>query len=70
MRISNEEMMTKTDLPFHLAPPYRIKVVEYPIPTTREKRKEIMKQYGYSGRLLPVSYTHLDVYKRQGWYLG
>lgn len=38
MRISNQDMLRETDLPFDKAPPYRIKAVEYTIPTTRQKR--------------------------------
>jgi tryptophanase len=66
MRISNEEMMLPTDLPFDKAQPYRIKTVEYTIPTTREKRKEIMKQYGYSGRLLPAKYVFINMVTDSG----
>jgi tryptophanase len=66
MRISDQEMLLETDLPFHKAPPYRVKVVEYSVPTTREKRKEIMKQYGYSGRLLPAKYVAINMVTDSG----
>lgn len=66
MRISDKEMMAPTDLPFHKAPPYRIKTVEYTIPTTREQRKEIMKKYGYSGRLLPAKYVYINMVTDSG----
>ena len=66
MRISDQEMLVKTDLPFDKAPPYRIKVVEYSIPTTREKRKEVMKKHGYSGRLLPGKYVFINMVTDSG----
>lgn len=66
MRISDLEMSVKTDLPFDQAPPYRIKVVEYSIPTTREKRKKIMKKYGFSGRLLPAKYVFINMVTDSG----
>jgi tryptophanase len=66
MRLTDDEMMLPTDLPFDKAPPYRIKTVEYTIPTTREKRKEIMKQYGYSGRLLPAKYVLINMVTDSG----
>ncbi|WP_019211972.1 tryptophanase [Yersinia massiliensis] len=66
MRISNEDMLRETDLPFDKAPPYRIKAVEYSIPTTREKRKEIMQEYGYSGRLLPAKYVFINMVTDSG----
>lgn len=43
MRISNEEMMAPTDIPFDKVPPYRVKVVEYTTPTTRPERKALIK---------------------------
>jgi tryptophanase len=66
MRISDDEMMLPTDLPFDKAPPYRIKTVEYTIPTNREKRKEIMKKHGYSGRLLPAKYVFINMVTDSG----
>lgn len=66
MRISDKDMMRETDLPFDKASPYRIKSVEYTIPTTREQRKEIMRQYGYSGRLLPAKYVFINMVTDSG----
>ncbi|MGG6176351.1 tryptophanase [Pantoea allii] len=66
MRISAQDMLLQTDLPFDKAPPYRIKTIEYSIPTTREKRKEIMQQYGYSGRLLPAKYVFINMVTDSG----
>ena len=66
MRISDKDMLRKTDLPFDIAPPYRVKAVEYTIPTTRQKRKEIMQQYGYSGRLLPAKYVFINMVTDSG----
>ena len=45
MRISYDEMMTKTDLPFHGAA-YRIKVVEHHSPIVKMRDHE---KYGYPG---------------------
>lgn len=66
MRISDQEMLTKSDLPFDKAPPYRIKMVEYSIPTTREKRREIMQKHGYSGRLIPAKYVFINMVTDSG----
>ena len=66
MRISDKDMLAKTDLPFDKVSPYRVKVVEYTIPTTREQRKGIMKQYGYSGRLLPAKYVNINMVTDSG----
>ncbi len=66
MKISDLEMMARTDLPFDKVSPYRIKVVEYTIPTTRQQRKEIMKHYGYSGRLLPAKYVAINMVTDSG----
>ena len=44
MRISDEEMLAPTDIPFDKVPPYRVKVVEYTEPTTRSQRKELIKE--------------------------
>lgn len=66
MRISDKEMLSMTDLPFDKVSPYRVKVVEYTIPTTKEKRMEILKKYGYSGRLLPAEYVHINMVTDSG----
>ena len=35
---------------------------------TRKRRVPIMTNDTYKGRINTVSYTHLDVYKRQVWW--
>lgn len=66
MRLTDAEMQAPTDLPFDRVTPYRVKVVEYTIPTAREQRREIMKKYGYSGRLLPAKYVHINMVTDSG----
>ena len=66
MKISDLEMLAQTDLPFDKVSPYRVKVVKYTIPTTRRQRKEIMKHYGYSGRLLPAKYVAINMVTDSG----
>lgn len=61
MRISNEEMMAPTDLPFDKVPPYRVKVVEYTTPTTRSQRKELIKKYNWSAPNLPAEYVYVNM---------
>jgi tryptophanase len=60
MRITNEEMLTPTDLPFDKAQPYKIKVVEYTVPTTREQRRQLLKKTGYSCASLPAEYVYIN----------
>ena len=45
----------------HLPEPFRIRVIEPVKRTTRAYREEAIIKSGMN----PVSYTHLDVYKRQ-----
>lgn len=66
MRISDKEMLAQTDLPFDRVNPYRVKIVEYTIPTTRQFRKDVMKKYGYSGRLLPAKYVFINMVTDSG----
>lgn len=66
MRISDAEMRAPTDLPFHKAQPYRIKVVEYTRPTTRAQRKELLKQYGWSAPNLPAEYVYINMVTDSG----
>ena len=47
------------ELPFSES--FRIKMVETIRKSTREEREQWIKEAKYN----PVSYTHLDVYKRQ-----
>lgn len=61
MRISNQEMMSATDLPFDKVPPYRIKVVEYTTPTTRKQRKELIRKYNWSAPNLPAEYVYINM---------
>lgn len=61
MRISNEEMRAPTDIPFNLVPPYRVKVVEYTEPTTREQRKKLLKEVQYSACNLPAKYVYVNM---------
>ncbi|QBH96353.1 tryptophanase [Limnobaculum zhutongyuii] len=61
MRISNEEMMAPTDLPFDKVPPYRVKVVEYTTPTTRSQRRELIKKHNWSAPNLPAEYVYVNM---------
>ncbi|EIY4985272.1 tryptophanase [Klebsiella quasipneumoniae] len=61
MRISNVEMTSPTDIPFDKVPPYRIKVVEYVMPTTRDERKSLIKQYCWSAPNLPSEYVYVNM---------
>lgn len=61
MRISNEEMLAPTDIPFDQVPPYRVKVVEYTEPTTREQRKKLIKEVQYSACNLPAKYIYINM---------
>ena len=59
MRMTDEELRSPSDLPFDKAPPWKIKSVEYSRPTTREQRKQLIKQYGWSSANLPAEYIYI-----------
>lgn len=61
MRITNEEMLAPTDIPFSQVPPYRVKVVEYTEPTVREQRKKLIKEVHYSACNLPAKYIYVNM---------
>jgi tryptophanase len=66
MRITNEEMLSPTDIPFSKVPPYRVKTVEYTKPTTRAQRKELIKQYNWSAPNLPAEYLYVNMVTDSG----
>jgi tryptophanase len=59
MRMTDEELRLPSDLPYDKAPPWKIKSVEYSKPTTREQRKKLLKQYGWSSANLPAEYIYI-----------
>ena len=61
MRISNEEMLAATDIPFSKVPPYRVKVVEYSEPTMREQRKRLITEAQYSACNVPSKYIYVNL---------
>ena len=61
MRITNEEMLLPSDIPYDRVPPYRVKTVEYPVPTTRAQRKELIKDYLWSAPNLPSQYIYVNM---------
>ncbi len=61
MKISDEEMMSPTDIPFDKVPPYRVKVVEYVMPTTRDERKQLIRQHAWSAPNLPAEYIYINL---------
>jgi len=61
VRISDDEMRAKSDIPYSLVPPYRAKVVEYATPTTREQRKQLIKEFNWSACNLPAEYLLVNM---------
>jgi tryptophanase len=59
MRMTDEELRLPSDLPYHKAPPWKIKSVEYTKPTTREQRKELLRKHGWSSANLPAEYIYI-----------
>ena len=66
MRMSDEELRLPSDLPFDKCPPYRIKMVEYSKPTTREQRKELLKKYGWNPCGIPAEYLFINLITDSG----
>lgn len=66
MRMSDEELSLPSDLPYDKCPPYRIKMVEYSKPTTREQRKELLKKYGYNPCGIPAEYLFINLITDSG----
>lgn len=61
MRISNQEMLAPSDIPYNLVPPHRTKVVEYTTPTTRDQRKNLIKEANWSACNLPSEYIFVNM---------
>ena len=66
MRMSDEELRAPSDLPFDKCPPYRVKMVEYPRPTTRQQRKELLKKFGYNPCGIPAEYLFINLITDSG----
>jgi len=66
MRMTDEELSLPSDLPFDKCPPYRIKMVEYSRPTTREKRKELLKQHNYNPTNVPAENVFINLITDSG----
>lgn len=54
-------MLAKSDIPYNLTPPYRVKTVEYTRPTTRDQRKRLIKEYDWSAPNLPAEYIYINM---------
>jgi tryptophanase len=61
MRITAEEMLAPSDIPYNVVPPYRTKVVEYMTPTTREQRKRLIKEHNWSVPNLPAEFVYINM---------
>lgn len=61
MKITDEEMLFPSDIPYDKVPPWRVKVVEYVTPTTRVQRKELIKQFNWSVPNLPAEYVYVNM---------
>jgi len=66
MRMTEEELNLESDIPYDLCPPYRIKMVEYSKPTTREKRKELLKLNGHNPTHVPAEYVFINLITDSG----
>lgn len=66
MRMSDEELSLPSDLPFDKCPPYRVKMVEYAKPTTREQRKELLQKHGYNPCGIPAEYLFINLITDSG----
>ncbi|GAA0716892.1 tryptophanase [Clostridium malenominatum] len=66
MRISDQEMLAPSDIPYSLTPPYRVKTVEYTRPTTRDQRKQLIKEYNWSAPNLPAEYVYINMVTDSG----
>lgn len=66
MRMSDDELRLPSDLPYDKCPPYRIKMVEYSKPTTREQRKKLLKQHGYNPCGIPAEYLFINLITDSG----
>jgi len=66
MRMTDEELRMPTDLPFDQCPPYRIKMVEYAKPTTRQLRKELIEKYGWNPTHIPAEYIFINLITDSG----
>ena len=64
--MSDEELSLPSDLPFDKCPPYRVKMVEYAKPTTREQRKELLKKHGYNPCRIPAEYLFINLITDSG----
>jgi tryptophanase len=61
MRITDLEMQAASDIPYNQVPPYRTKVVEYATPTTREQRKQLIKECNWSACNLPAEFIFVNM---------
>lgn len=61
MYISDLEMTLQSDIPYNKVPPYRAKVVEYSMPTTRKQRKRLIADCNWSACNLPAEYIFVNM---------
>ncbi len=61
MRMTDEELSLPTDLPFDKAQPWRIKMVEYTRPTTREQRIQLLSEHEWTAGRIPAEYVYINM---------
>ncbi len=61
MRMTDEELSLPTDLPFDRAQPWRIKMVEYTKPTTREQRIKLLSEHEWTAGRIPAEYVYINM---------
>lgn len=61
MRFTEEEMLAASYIRYSKVPQYRTNVVEYATPTTRNQRKQLIKQHNWSISNLPTEYGYVNM---------